>query len=216
MSDKLTGKAAHASTDDERIAVARAIHDGPSAVLELATMLIAPHGFDECAHKATYLADADAVLAAGFRRSEAPEPRGRKPICAVCGVPFHLIQHDEGCLESQPQGELSSEKLDWPDHWTTNEKLRDLHARWHDQPGNLIESCGWEGCEFWEVAKFTLRMADVRVIGREAQGELSDAQDATSIALRDWERVGSGCDPLTAGDRLYVALAALRAAGGVR
>lgn len=50
----------------------------------------------------------------------------------------------------------------------------------------------------------------------EPQGEPSDAQDATSIALRDWERVGSGYDPLTAGDRLYVALAALRAAGGVR
>jgi hypothetical protein len=74
VSDKLTGKAVHAPTDDERIAVARAIHDGPSAVLELATMMIAPHGFDECAHKATYLADADAVLAAGFRRTEVPEP----------------------------------------------------------------------------------------------------------------------------------------------
>lgn len=69
--------------------------------------------------------------------------------------------------------EPTAEKIEWPDHWTTNEKLRDLHARWHDQSGNLIEVCEWKGCEFWEAAKFTLRLADVRVIGREPQGQPS-------------------------------------------
>lgn len=44
--------------------------------------------------------------------------------------------------------------------------------------------------------------------GEEPKDELSDAE----VALRDWERVGSGYDPLNAGDRLYVALRlALRA-----
>lgn len=72
------------------------------------------------------------------------------------------------------QGEPTTGKLDWPNHWTTNDKLRDLHARWHDQPGNLIERCEWEGCEFWEAAKFTLRLSGVRVIGREPQDGPSD------------------------------------------
>jgi len=35
-------------------------------------------------------------------------------------------------------------------------RLRDLHAQWHDQAGNLLgkDECGWERCEFWEVGRF--------------------------------------------------------------
>lgn len=97
----------------------------------------------------------------------------------------------EGFRRSEePSGD---EKIEWPDHWTINEKLRDLHARWHDQKGNLLgrEACGWEGCEFWDSAQFALRMADVKVAGREPQGEPSDAQAerARIIAdLREWSR----------------------------
>lgn len=98
----------------------------------------------------------------------------------------------------------TDEKLEWPEHWTINEKLRDLHARWHDQPGNLIEGCGWEGCEFWEAAKFTLRMADVRVIGREPQAEPSDEQ--VEAALQALGHARSGVTPPNM-------RAALRAAG---
>lgn len=88
---------------------------------------------------------ADAVRAAGFRHSVVPEPS-------------------------------TEEKIEWPDHWTINEKLRDLHARWHDQKGNLLgrDACGWEGCEFWDSAQFTLRLADVHIAGREPQDEPSD------------------------------------------
>jgi hypothetical protein len=33
--------------------------------------------------------------------------------------------------------------------------LRDLHARYHDEVGNLLgrDECGWEGCEFWDAAE---------------------------------------------------------------
>ncbi|MFF2631978.1 hypothetical protein ACFVR6_03755 [Microbacterium sp. NPDC058021] len=62
---------------DEREAlrndIARTIHDGPSAVIELATMMIAPHSWEECPHKATYLGDADALVAAGYRKHPEPE-----------------------------------------------------------------------------------------------------------------------------------------------
>lgn len=35
-------------------------------------------------------------------------------------------------------------------------KLRTLHAKYHDMPGNLYgrDDCGWERCEFWDVATF--------------------------------------------------------------
>jgi hypothetical protein len=79
----------------------------------------------------------------------------------------------------------SAVKLDWPDHWTQNEKLSDLHARWHEQPGNLLgrEACPWERCEFWDAAEFTLRLAEVRVIGREPQGEPSHAHDRDRMGI---------------------------------
>lgn len=91
-------------------------------------------------------------IVADFRRSEVPEPS-------------------------------AVEKAEWPDHWTTNEKLRDLHARWHDQKGNLLgrEACGWEHCEFWDSAQFTLRLADAHIAGRGPQGEPSDAQALLTI-----------------------------------
>lgn len=91
---------------------------------------------------------------------------------------------DAGSQRSEVPEPSAGEKIEWPDHWTTNEKIRDLHARWHDQAGNLIEVCGWEGCEFWEAAKFTLRMADVRVIGREPQDEPSDAPTVQFVARK--------------------------------
>lgn len=58
----------------EREAIAKAIHDGPNAVLELATMMIAPHAWEDCPHQATYLADAEAVLAAGFHQEQPAPP----------------------------------------------------------------------------------------------------------------------------------------------
>lgn len=37
--------------------------------------------------------------------------------------------------------------------------LADLHARWHDMPGNLMyaEDCGYERCEFWHIGLFVTR-----------------------------------------------------------
>ena len=35
----------------------------------------------------------------------------------------------------------------------TDDALADLHARWHDEPGNMVyDECGWERCEFWAIA----------------------------------------------------------------
>jgi len=53
---------------DEINAIAKAIHDGPSAVLELKTMGMNLHAWEDCPHKKTYLGDAGAVIAAGFHR----------------------------------------------------------------------------------------------------------------------------------------------------
>lgn len=124
----------------------------------------------------------DIVLALGFRRSEVPEPS-------------------------------ADEKIEWPDHWTMNEKLRDLHARWHDQKGNLLgrEACGYERCEFWDSAQYTLRLADVPIAGRDPQGEPSDAQ-VRAAALAMYQRQNS----LSMSGASTLARAALIAAGGVR
>jgi len=94
---------------------------------------------------------AHGYVAGALRRSVVPEPSAEEPECFA-------------------------EKPSWPDHWTTNDKLRDLHARWHEQTGNLIgrEECGYERCEFWDAAEFTLRLADVRITGREPQDDPSD------------------------------------------
>lgn len=117
------------------------------------------------------------------------------------------------------------EKIEWPDHWTVNEKLRDLHARWHDQKGNLLgrEACGWEGCEFWDSAQFILRLADVHIAGREPQGEPSDAQVEAGCAafyegaqgLTSWPRLVAA-EPDLANRYRDGLRAALRAAGGAR
>ncbi|MCS6570305.1 hypothetical protein NYQ35_15980 [Curtobacterium flaccumfaciens pv. flaccumfaciens] len=36
--------------------------------------------------------------------------------------------------------------------------IEDLHARWHDEPGNMLgrSDCGWQGCMFYDAAEFTL------------------------------------------------------------
>lgn len=116
---------------------------------------------------------------------------------------------DAGSQRSEVPEPSAGEKIEWPDHWTTNEKLRDLHARWHDQKGNLLgrEACGWESCEFWDAAHFTLRLADVHIAGREPQGEPSDAQVQAFIAAINAE--GFVLDR-------RAAKAGLRAAGGAR
>lgn len=44
--------------------IGKAIHDGPSASIELAGAMIAPHPWERCPHQATYLGDGAAVLAA--------------------------------------------------------------------------------------------------------------------------------------------------------
>jgi hypothetical protein len=36
--------------------------------------------------------------------------------------------------------------------------FEDLHARFHDQPGNMLsaDDCEWEKCDFWEIAQLLL------------------------------------------------------------
>lgn len=66
----------------------------------------------------------------------------------------------------------------WPSHWSVEDKLSDLHARFHEQHGNLIgkNECGWERCRFWEGAKFALEdLAEV--------SSPSTARDARRIAI---------------------------------
>ena len=49
----------------------------------------------------------------------------------------------------------------WPSHWTIDDKLSDLHARYHEQSGNMLgrDECGWERCDFWVPAEFALTAA---------------------------------------------------------
>lgn len=48
--------------------------------------------------------------------------------------------------------------------FTKNEKLRDLHARWHELPGESLGMDGCGGCSFWLVAEYTMRMIDAPLI----------------------------------------------------
>jgi hypothetical protein len=36
-----------------------------------------------------------------------------------------------------------------------DDALADQHARYHSETGNLLhgDGCGWEGCQFWDVAQ---------------------------------------------------------------
>lgn len=54
---------------DDREAAAKAIHDGPNAQAQYARAGIQAHSWESCPWRSQYLADADAVLAAGFTRS---------------------------------------------------------------------------------------------------------------------------------------------------
>lgn len=42
-------------------------------------------------------------------------------------------------------------------------RLSDMHARLHDRPGDLVgpRECDRPGCQFWEMAAFTLEQIDV-------------------------------------------------------
>lgn len=193
----------HTPTDDEREAVITALLDElgwewdevPEEHIPSSRVILGD------------MADRVLAVSAGFRHSKVPEPQIECPHWSPGRITLR-----KGCTACEASSETpepsAAKKLNWPDHWTLNEKIRDLHARWHDQAGNLIEVCGWEGCEFWEAAKFTLRMADVRVIGREPQGEPSDAQDDSerSAAYRREHRA----------ELMRQERAALRAAGGER
>lgn len=70
-------------------AVAKAIHDGPSAVIELATAGIAPHSWEDCSYQETYLADAAAVVASDvWRNRQAETPAVERLIKYVSQVIF--------------------------------------------------------------------------------------------------------------------------------
>lgn len=69
-----------------------------------------------------------------------------------------------GFRRSEPQGEPSDAQVEVPSHWTLDDRLSDLHARYHDMPGNWLgrSECGYERCEFWNAAEFALRAGGVR------------------------------------------------------
>ncbi|UBH06457.1 hypothetical protein K8P10_001968 [Leucobacter sp. Psy1] len=48
----------------------------------------------------------------------------------------------------------SADRDAWPEHWTKDDMLSDLHARHHSETGNMLamDECGSPRCEFWSVA----------------------------------------------------------------
>jgi len=68
---------------------------------------------------------------------------------------------------------MSDAEYERPAHWTDDDVLKDLHARWHDQPGNLIGAveCEWDGCEFWDAAKFVADTVGLATTGGETEWE---------------------------------------------
>lgn len=75
------------SSAPDRYVLAQALHDGPNAQAQYRTARITPHSWEDCAYQAQYLADADAGIAAGFHRSEVPEPSDESVPCPECGKP---------------------------------------------------------------------------------------------------------------------------------
>lgn len=71
--------------------------------------------------------------------------------------------------------------MTWPEHWTRDDKLRDLHARHHSEPGNMLgpNDCEWQRCEFWSTA-----------------GEVYDALAADAAAIEEAEQRAT--EPCTA------------------
>lgn len=71
----------------------------------------------------------------------------------------HVAESDAEWIRDTLNGRSPAPARDeWPDHWTKEDKLRDLHARYHSETGNLLDrdECGWERCEFWDAASFVV------------------------------------------------------------
>jgi hypothetical protein len=90
---------AHTPTDDEREALLRAMRAGWAKRQEWWTTTEAPA---DAPTNDEFLADA--ILTAGFRRSEVPEPSACASCLGMCGGGRHCC---ENCEHAEPQGEPS-------------------------------------------------------------------------------------------------------------
>lgn len=86
---------------------------------------------------------------------------------------IEAIEALRDALERASQPEAPADVARWPAHWTDEDKLCDLHARYHSEEGNMLgrDDCGWDRCEFWDAAKFTLE-AERRTHDRSQRGQM--------------------------------------------
>lgn len=204
---------AHTPTDDEREALARIVKDiaikwgGPSMAEFADTPPIRKH-----------YATADAILAAGFRRSEVPEPSADEQECDQCGEVFseHSCKPIPSCIHLPAsvggrlaQGEALLDELSaWQKH-TGDTALANLLRRAAVQFAAMTAEK-----EKWRIrcAEETIAWADEATENRqlltaEPQGEPSNAQ--VNAFIRAINAEGSVL-------RGEVVRIGLRAAGGVR
>ncbi|MDR6868954.1 hypothetical protein J2Y69_003580 [Microbacterium resistens] len=100
--------------------------------------------------------------------SEVPEPSTAPAICSACGVPFHLVQHDEGC-----DARKMDEKA--PEPQGACPQCRRTDGRHKLGCGERFDP---------EVHDELTRERDHHGIDPEPQGEPSDA----AVSAKTWER----------------------------
>lgn len=89
---------------------------------------------------------------------------------------------------------MSDTKYERPAHWTDDDVIEDLHARYHCEEGNLLgrAECGWERCEFWDAAKFVADTVGLATTGGETEWGLRD--DETGH-VTDWNGTNYAAHP---------------------
>jgi hypothetical protein len=91
---------------------------------------------------------------------------------------------------AEQRGREEGQPDEWPPHWANYEKLSDLHALYHGQTGNMLgkAECGWERCDFWETAEFTL---DASAVLAGYQWGRRDALASVEDVIKDRQGIGS-------------------------
>lgn len=104
---------------------------------------------------------------------------GQKPYCRACGTepPCLVVRALDRLAAATAENERLTEELD--------DGLRDQHARYHDEPGNMLghDECGWERCGFWDAAEWTLNAPKPETTRLAVATERADKAEAAVEAI---------------------------------
>lgn len=83
-------------------------------------------------------------------------------------------------------------QIGWSD---ADDWLRDQHARYHDQPGNMLgaNECGWDRCQFFEVAVWVRNAPSARPGDADDEGDFY-ADDCDDPGCTICNGTGTGCN----------------------